>query len=115
MLVQTLSTELPASALADFAPKTQKVFLASQTPVSGWLEAFAAHPRIGDVDGLRKKFGAFAAFSQGEQAAASASATDDTLQASDLVEHLSAAELLNIRHVTIRRNISDLCSCVLED
>ena len=27
-----------------------------QVSVSGWLEAFAAHPRIGDVDTLRKKF-----------------------------------------------------------
>lgn len=39
--------------------------------MSGWLEAFAAHPRIGDIDGLRKKFGAFADHSRGEQSAAS--------------------------------------------
>lgn len=52
-----------------------------QTPVAGWLEAFAAHPLIGDVQGLRKKFGAFAEMSQGEQGTAAATATEATLQA----------------------------------
>lgn len=33
-----------------------------------WLEAFAAHPRIGDVEGLRKKFASTAAWCAGEQA-----------------------------------------------
>jgi len=33
-----------------------------------WLEAFAHHPEIGDVDRLRERFGAGAAFSEGEQA-----------------------------------------------
>jgi 2-oxo-4-hydroxy-4-carboxy-5-ureidoimidazoline decarboxylase len=33
-----------------------------------WLEAFAAHPRIGDLDALRKKFAATAAWCAGEQA-----------------------------------------------
>jgi 2-oxo-4-hydroxy-4-carboxy-5-ureidoimidazoline decarboxylase len=33
-----------------------------------WLEAFAAHPRIGDIDGLRKKFATTADWSAGEQA-----------------------------------------------
>lgn len=52
-----------------------------QTPVTGWLEAFAAHPRIGDLEGLRKKYGgAFGAMSQGEQAGA-AGAAEEVLQA----------------------------------
>lgn len=51
-----------------------------QTPVAGWLEAFAAHPRIGDLESLRTKYGAFADLSKGEQAAAAASATDDVLK-----------------------------------
>jgi hypothetical protein len=34
--------------------------LRAQVPAAGWLEAFAAHPRIGDVDGLRQKFAATA-------------------------------------------------------
>jgi 2-oxo-4-hydroxy-4-carboxy-5-ureidoimidazoline decarboxylase len=33
-----------------------------------WLEAFAAHPRIGDLDSLRKKFATTADWSAGEQA-----------------------------------------------
>jgi 2-oxo-4-hydroxy-4-carboxy-5-ureidoimidazoline decarboxylase len=33
-----------------------------------WLEAFAAHPRIGDLDSLRQKFAATAAWPEGEQA-----------------------------------------------
>ena len=47
-----------------------------QTPVAGWLEAFAEHPRIGDVAGLKAKFGAFAELSRDEQSAAAATADD---------------------------------------
>jgi len=41
-----------------------------QVDVSGWLEAFAAHPRIGDVETLRTKFASerywnFISFSSG--------------------------------------------------
>ena len=39
-----------------------------QVPVTGWLEAFAAHPRIGDMSSLQKRFDGFAKFSHGEQA-----------------------------------------------
>ena len=49
-----------------------------QVPVSGWLEAFAAHPRIGDLNSLRQKFGSFAEHSKSEQA--SAGATDEQLK-----------------------------------
>ncbi len=45
-----------------------------------WLEAFAAHPRIGDLDGLRKKFAATAAWAAGEQAGVGG-APDALLQA----------------------------------
>ena len=55
-------------------------YVSIQTPVSGWLEAFEAHPRIGDVESLRKKFDAFSAMSKGEQAASAATATDATLR-----------------------------------
>ncbi|KAF8072742.1 hypothetical protein HT031_000402 [Scenedesmus sp. PABB004] len=48
--------------------------------VAGWLEAFAAHPEIGDAGALREKFGgaggAFGALSAGEQAAALAGGGD---------------------------------------
>jgi 2-oxo-4-hydroxy-4-carboxy-5-ureidoimidazoline decarboxylase len=33
-----------------------------------WLEAFVAHPRIGDLDSLRKKFATTADWARGEQA-----------------------------------------------
>jgi 2-oxo-4-hydroxy-4-carboxy-5-ureidoimidazoline decarboxylase len=44
-----------------------------------WLEAFAVHPRIGDLDGLQKKFAATAAWSAGEQAGV-AGAPEDVLR-----------------------------------
>ena len=47
-----------------------------QTCISGWLEAFAAHPRIGDVAGLKQKFGIFAEMSRTEQSVAAAGAED---------------------------------------
>jgi 2-oxo-4-hydroxy-4-carboxy-5-ureidoimidazoline decarboxylase len=43
-----------------------------------WLEAFAAHPRIGDVETLRKKFATTAAWCEGEQAGVSG-ANEDVL------------------------------------
>ncbi len=45
---------------------------------AAWLEAFAAHPRIGDVDTLRKKFATTAAWCEGEQAGVSG-ADDEVL------------------------------------
>ena len=36
-------------------------------PVADWLEAFTAHPRIGDVESLRKKFADTKAWASGEQ------------------------------------------------
>lgn len=35
-----------------------------------WLEAFAQHPRIGDVESLKTKFASTASWAQGEQAGA---------------------------------------------
>lgn len=45
-----------------------------------WLEAFAAHPRIGDLDSLRRKFPSTAEWAGGEQAGV-AVASDDVLRA----------------------------------
>jgi 2-oxo-4-hydroxy-4-carboxy-5-ureidoimidazoline decarboxylase len=44
-----------------------------------WLEAFAAHPKIGDLDALRAKFSNTAAWSAAEQAGV-AGAPEDVLQ-----------------------------------
>jgi hypothetical protein len=52
----------------------------SQVGVEGWLEAFAAHPRIGDVASLKAKFGAFATHSKSEQATALTSDNDSVYQ-----------------------------------
>lgn len=51
-----------------------------QIPITGWLEAFAAHPRIGDIESLKKKFGAFEDFSKGEQSAVAESASSDVIR-----------------------------------
>lgn len=50
-----------------------------QTTVAGWLEAFGAHPRIGNAAALRAKFGSFANMSREEQSAA-AGASEDVYQ-----------------------------------
>ncbi|CAN5643799.1 2-oxo-4-hydroxy-4-carboxy-5-ureidoimidazoline decarboxylase [soil metagenome] len=44
-----------------------------------WLEAFAAHPRIGDVDTLRKKFASTAHLCEGEQSGV-LGASEDVLE-----------------------------------
>ncbi|MEM9186187.1 MAG: 2-oxo-4-hydroxy-4-carboxy-5-ureidoimidazoline decarboxylase [Planctomycetota bacterium] len=45
----------------------------------GWLEAFAAHPRIGDVESLRAKFAGTKAWATGEQRGV-AGASEATLE-----------------------------------
>lgn len=50
-----------------------------ETPVAGWLQAFAAHPRIGDGSALRARFAATAGWSEGEQQAAMDSASEGVL------------------------------------
>jgi len=49
-------------------------------PRAAWLEAFAAHPRIGDLDALKKKFATTAAWAASEQAGV-AGASDATITA----------------------------------
>ncbi|CAI5465603.1 unnamed protein product [Closterium sp. Yama58-4] len=51
----------------------------NQVDISGWLEAFSAHPKIGDVASLKRKF-ATQRWSQGEQAAALQSSDDAFFQ-----------------------------------
>jgi 2-oxo-4-hydroxy-4-carboxy-5-ureidoimidazoline decarboxylase len=41
-----------------------------------WLEAFVAHPRIGDVEALRRKFASTAAWCASEQAGAANAANE---------------------------------------
>jgi 2-oxo-4-hydroxy-4-carboxy-5-ureidoimidazoline decarboxylase len=51
-----------------------------QLDESDWLEAFAHHPRIGDVESLRERFAASGALSEREQAGL-AGAGEDVVQA----------------------------------
>ena len=66
----------------------------AQVPVTGWLEAFAAHPRIGDMEALRSKHGASATMSREEQAAAASGADDQVLRVCSLQ---SSAQMLAYR------------------
>ncbi|XP_058104246.1 uric acid degradation bifunctional protein TTL isoform X2 [Magnolia sinica] len=52
----------------------------NRVDVNGWLEAFAAHPQIGDSSSSIKKTETSAEWSKGEQSTALATATDSTLQ-----------------------------------
>lgn len=52
---------------------------APQAHVTDWLAAFAAHPRIGDLNQLKAKYSQFAKLSETEQASA-ATASGDVLQ-----------------------------------
>ncbi|KAG0618551.1 hypothetical protein M758_4G072800 [Ceratodon purpureus] len=67
----------PFSSL-DLAVEASREIWWNKVDVSGWLEAFAAHPRIGDVEALRTKF-ASERFCSGEQEAALSSANEQTL------------------------------------
>jgi 2-oxo-4-hydroxy-4-carboxy-5-ureidoimidazoline decarboxylase len=53
---------------------------------SDWLEAFAAHPKIGDTAALKAKFAATAAWSAAEQAGV-ATAVDDVLDELAALNH----------------------------
>ncbi len=53
--------------------------VAEQISDDDWLEAFAAHPMIGDVESLRQKYAATKALAAGEQAGVTG-AHDATLQ-----------------------------------
>ncbi|KAG8363512.1 hypothetical protein BUALT_Bualt19G0030000 [Buddleja alternifolia] len=52
----------------------------NKVDVNGWLEAFAAHPQIGDSPSKNHKSPTSAQWSKGEQSTALATATDSTLQ-----------------------------------
>jgi 2-oxo-4-hydroxy-4-carboxy-5-ureidoimidazoline decarboxylase len=49
-------------------------------PAAGWLEAFTHHPRIGDVEALRRRFASTATWAANEQRGAAA-ASEETLAA----------------------------------
>ncbi|MEN0109961.1 MAG: 2-oxo-4-hydroxy-4-carboxy-5-ureidoimidazoline decarboxylase [Planctomycetota bacterium] len=73
---QTLAGRLPVADLAALHAAADQAFDA--LPSEAWLEAFACHPRIGDLESLRMKFAGNREWSAGEQAGAAA-ADDATL------------------------------------
>ena len=76
-----------------------------QLPVTAWQSALAAHPRIGDVAALKKKYDAFNDHSQQEQAGAS-QAPLHTLQ----VPPASSLLLRHVKEVLARReHIASCC------
>ncbi|RZC69336.1 hypothetical protein C5167_032407 [Papaver somniferum] len=52
----------------------------NKVDVNGWLEAYAAHPQIGDTSGRNRKTETSAQWSKGEQSTALSTATDSMLQ-----------------------------------
>ncbi|XP_042479417.1 uric acid degradation bifunctional protein TTL isoform X2 [Macadamia integrifolia] len=73
------------AAIAPFVSFEQAVEAAreiwfNKVDVNGWLEAFAAHPQIGDSKSGNQKSETSAQWSKGEQSTALATATDSTLQ-----------------------------------
>ncbi|XP_024372429.1 uric acid degradation bifunctional protein TTL isoform X2 [Physcomitrium patens] len=73
-----MALRAPFSSL-DLAVEAARDIWWNKVDVQGWLEAFAAHPRIGDIESLRTKF-ASERFCSGEQEAALSSANEHTLQ-----------------------------------
>lgn len=72
----------------------------------GWLEAFDAHPRIGDLEGLRKKYGAFSDLSRSEQAGAS-SASPKVLQVgSNLPQRCAGSAAAECVHACITNSLA---------
>lgn len=68
----------PWSSPSAFHADADRAFAALHE--ADWREAFAHHPRIGDLDGLRARFASTAAWAGREQAGAAA-ADDETLRA----------------------------------
>ncbi|KAK9818222.1 hypothetical protein WJX72_009017 [[Myrmecia] bisecta] len=75
----SLAAASPFSSLPALVDHARHVWW-QQVGVAEWLAAFAAHPKIGDVEGLRRKFGAFAELSKGEQSSVSSGTSEKVLQ-----------------------------------
>lgn len=60
-----LAKERPYATMAQLQRAGEQIFLSLGE--EGWLEAFAGHPRIGDVNSLRAKYAATREMAAGEQ------------------------------------------------
>lgn len=63
---ERLAAERPFASDSDLLSSASQAWFALEP--ADWLEAFAAHPRIGGKDALREKFAATRGWAQGEQA-----------------------------------------------
>lgn len=68
---------LPAEDLVDLLEIAEEQWYACHEP--DWREAFSHHPKIGDIDSLKEKFGSTAHLAEGEQASVQ-QASEKTLQ-----------------------------------
>ena len=75
---RALAERRPFASGADLLAAADEIW--PQLSREDWLEAFAAHPRIGDLEALRKKFATTADWCASEQAGV-AGAGDEILQA----------------------------------
>ncbi len=71
-----MTAHRPYASLAALRDNAERVWWSLDQ--QDWLEAFTAHPRIGDVDSLRRKFADTKAWASGEQSGV-ATAPEDVL------------------------------------
>lgn len=71
---RTMTARRPYKSLAEVHGKAGEAW--EELPVEDWMEAFTAHPRIGDVNSLRKKFANTKAWAAGEQSGMDAAAEE---------------------------------------
>jgi 2-oxo-4-hydroxy-4-carboxy-5-ureidoimidazoline decarboxylase len=76
--VQKMSDLFPVSSVESLLEQAASVWFACNE--EDWKEAFTHHPKIGDIDSLRKKFASTAAWASGEQSG-TAHASEDVLEA----------------------------------
>ncbi len=61
-----MASERPFSSENDLYQKAEIIWK-NQLDKTDWLEAFAAHPKIGDLESLRKKYGSAKKWAEDEQ------------------------------------------------
>ncbi len=76
--VNKLNAQFPVLDEEDLLEKSDSVW--AECVEEDWLEAFTHHPKIGDVDSLKKKFASTAAWAGNEQSGVNA-ANDEVIQA----------------------------------
>lgn len=76
--VQRMLPFIPADDMVELLEDAEEQWW--QCTEADWKEAFAHHPKIGDIDSLKKKFASTAAWASGEQSGVNA-ATEETIRA----------------------------------